>query len=68
MSHVVLITISCELCLLVFNEHGVGFLEVIDFKVEAMNHGLELRDVILRCVNLRSSFFNLGCPNVKRIS
>lgn len=60
MSCVVFIAVSSELGLLLFYKMSIGFLKVVDLKIQPMNHGFEFSAVVLSCVYFRSGIIDLS--------
>jgi hypothetical protein len=53
------LTILGQFLFLVFNKDSVGSLELVDLKIESMDHTLQFGDISLGLVDLDGSFFSL---------
>jgi hypothetical protein len=67
MSSVVLVAVSLELQLLVLHQLGVRTLKSVDLDIQAVDHGLQLRDVSLSGMDLARGVLDLLGANIQLI-
>jgi hypothetical protein len=58
-SQIVFLTVLGQFLFLVFDKDSVGSLELVNLKIESMDHTLQFGDISLSLVDLDGSFFGL---------